>query len=75
MISLFTKAFLLGALERAIKSFSQALVVFVGAVGVGVLDVDWQTALSVSAAVAVASLLTSVGNHDFVAGKSSTPEA
>lgn len=65
---LWTRKFWEGAGERAIKSFAQALVVFVGAAGVGVLDVDWKTALSVSVAFALASVLTSIGNADFVAG-------
>lgn len=65
---LWTFAFWKGAAERALKSFAQALVVFVGAAGVGVLDVDWPTALGVSVAFALASLLTSIGSADFVAG-------
>jgi hypothetical protein len=67
---IWTLAFWKGAGERALKSFAQALVVFVGAEGVGVLDVDWGTSLGVSAAFALASLLTSIGNADFVAGVS-----
>jgi hypothetical protein len=65
---LWNKDFWRGAAERAIKSFAQALVVFVGAAGVGVLDIDWVTSLGIAVAVALASVLTSVGNADFTAG-------
>lgn len=65
---IWTKAFWKGAGERALKSFAQALLVFVGATGVGILDVDWGTALGVSAAFTLASVLTSILNADFTAG-------
>ena len=65
---MFKKAFWKGAAERAIKTFAQTL----GAgliLGVGVLDVDWVVALSLAATATLASLLTSVGSPEFVAGK------
>ena len=65
---LFTKAFLLGAAERAVRTAAQSLLaVFV--VGVSILDIDVKTALAIAATAVVASLLTSIGSAEFVAGK------
>ena len=71
-----TKAFWLGAAERAVKTFCQVFVavVFLGvgadAVGVtaGLADVDWLDALSVAALATILSLATSIGNASFTAG-------
>lgn len=65
---MFTKAFLQGLAERAIKTFAQSLS---GAmvVGVGIFALDWKQALSVALAATLASLLTSVASPDFVAGR------
>ncbi len=72
---MFSVAFLKGAAERALKSFAQALLLFVGAEGVGILDVDWSTALGLAAAMAAASLLTSILNADVTAGVHKEPSA
>ncbi len=66
---IWTVAFWQGAGERAIKTFAQALVGAFGANAVGIMDVDWQGALSLAALVTLASILTSIGNADFVTGK------
>ena len=65
---LWTTAFWKGATERAIKTFAQTLAAYFVIGTTGLLDLDWQTALSVAGAAAIASLLTSIGNADFVAG-------
>jgi hypothetical protein len=65
---LFTLAFFKGAAERAVKTGAQTLAGYFIIGTTGVLDFDWPAALSVTAAAAVASLLTSIGNADFVAG-------
>ena len=65
---LWTTAFWKGAAERGIKTLAQTLVGYIVVGTTGLLDLDWPTALSVSAAAALASLLTSIGNADFVAG-------
>lgn len=65
---IWTVAFWKGAGERAIKTFAQTLAAYFVIGTTGLLAVDWLTALSVSAAAAVASVLTSVGNAGFVAG-------
>jgi hypothetical protein len=59
-MSIFEGSFWKAAFERAVKSFSQGLLVS-GVGGVGILDLDWIAAISLAAAYAVASLLTSVG--------------
>lgn len=66
---MFTKAWLKGTAERAIKTAAQSLLGVLGVGGIGILDVDWQGALSVALAAALASVLTSVASPDFVAGK------
>lgn len=66
---LWTRSFWKGAAERATKTAAQVLVAYFTVGTTGILDVDWVTALSVSGAAAVASLLTSLGNADFVAGR------
>ena len=66
---MFTKSFLKGAAERAIKTAAQSLLGVLGVGGIGILDVDWQGALSVALAAALASVLTSVASPEFVAGK------
>ena len=71
-----TRAFWLGAGERAVKTFFQTLVAVITlnlgsmAVGVdaGITNADWVSALSVAGLAAVLSLATSIGNADFTAG-------
>lgn len=71
-----TKAFWLGAAERAVKTFAQTLVavIFLGvgadAVGVtaGLTDVAWVDAVSVAALATILSVVTSIGNASFTAG-------
>ena len=65
---MFTIAFFKGASERAIKTGAQTLAAYFVIGTTGVLDFDWIAALSITAAAVVASLLTSIGNADFVAG-------
>lgn len=57
---MFTLQFWQSALERAVKTFAQALVAVLGAGTFGVLDAPWTTALSAAALAAVLSVLTSV---------------
>lgn len=57
---MFTKDFVLAVLERALKTFAQALVAVFAAGAVTVLDVDWTQALAVSGTAAVVSVLTSI---------------
>lgn len=66
---IWSKDFWMGAGERAMKTFAQALAAVIGAGAVGLMDVDWPQALSVAALAAALSLLTSIGNADFTAGR------
>jgi hypothetical protein len=57
---MFNKQFALAVLERALKTFAQALVAVFAAGAVTVLDVDWTQALAVSGTAALISVLTSI---------------
>lgn len=56
---MFTKTFGLDALERAVKTFAQALLALV-TVGAAITSIDWVAACEISATATVISLLTSV---------------
>lgn len=66
---IWTTAFWKGAAERAIKTAAQSLAAVFVVGTTSLLDVDWTVSLSVAGAAALASLLTSIGNADFVAGR------
>lgn len=68
-----TKAFWAGAAERAIKTAAQTLIAVIGTGTLGILDVDWLTALSVAGLATVLSVLTSVAQPEFVAGDADAP--
>jgi hypothetical protein len=57
---MWNKQFGLAVLERALKTFAQALVAVFAAGSVTVLDVDWTQALAVSGTAAIISVLTSI---------------
>lgn len=66
---IWSKAFWLGAFERSLKTFSQtAVAVLMADSVIGLLDVNLGELLSVAGLAAVVSVLTSVGNADYVAG-------
>lgn len=48
--------------ERAIKSFAQSLVAVLSVGGLGVLDVNWLTALSTAGMATLLSVLTSISS-------------
>lgn len=60
MSVLATGAFWSATLERAVKTFCQAVLGVIGVAGVTPLDVDWKEALLVGAFGALASVLSSV---------------
>lgn len=70
---IWTKQFWLGAAERAIKTVAQSLVAVLGVAGTGLLTVDWVAVLSVAGAAGLASLLTSIGSAEHVAGHQPEP--
>lgn len=65
---IWTKAFWQGAGERAIKTFAATLAGLLTGDGIGLVDVDWASALSVSGLATLVSFLIAVGNADFTAG-------
>lgn len=52
------------ATERAVKTFAQTMLASISVGAVGLFDVDWVNALSISALALVMSLLTSVLQYD-----------
>lgn len=46
--------------ERAIKTFAQAAIAFLGTGAVGLFSIDWASLISVSGGAAFLSILTSV---------------
>lgn len=66
---IWTKKFWQGAGERAIKTAAQAGLLAIGAEQLNVFDnFDVLTVAGFAAGGAILSLLTSIGNADFVAG-------
>lgn len=62
-IPMLTAAFWTGAVDRAVKSFAQALLLLWGAdAGFNVLQIDVGSALGVAAGAALLSLLTSIAS-------------
>ena len=59
---LFDLDFWKAAAERALKTFIQTLVAGLGTAQLGVMDLAWETSLSLAASAAVLSLLTSLGS-------------
>lgn len=62
-MSIFTRAFLTAAIERAIKTLCQTAVALVSVAGLGFLDVDWAQIGSVAGLAAVVSILTSIASN------------
>ena len=59
---MFTKAFIIAAGERAIKTAAQIAVATITANATGLLDADWVAIGSVSGLAAVVSVLTSIAS-------------
>lgn len=57
-----TLAFWRATVERAVKTFAQALLALIGTGAVGVTALNWPQLLSVSATAALLSVLTSVAS-------------
>jgi len=57
---MFTTQFWQYSGERAIKTFAQAAIAFLGTGAVGLFSIDWTSLLSVSGGAAFLSILTSV---------------
>lgn len=59
---MFTKKFWAGVAERAVKTFCQAAVALLGGAGIGLIDVNWVSVVSVAGLATLVSVLTSVGS-------------
>ncbi len=68
---MFTLPFWKDAAERAIATAAQTAVGVLGVAGLGLLDVDWTAALSVSALAGLVSVLKSVVASRFGDGSAS----
>lgn len=62
-MSIFSRAFIVAAGERAVKTFAQALVA-VFAAGVTILDIDWVQSLAIAGTAALLSVLTSIASNN-----------
>jgi hypothetical protein len=60
---MFTKEFWSFSGERAIKTFAQAALAYLGTGTVGLLTIDYSTALSIAGGSALLSVLTSLVTH------------
>lgn len=58
--NVFTMEWAAASTIRALKTFAQSMLSMLGADQIGILQADWQQALSVAAMAAILSLLTSV---------------
>lgn len=59
--TLFSRAFLIAALERAIRSFAASLASLLTASGTGLLETNWGEKFSVAGMAAVVTILFAVG--------------
>ena len=60
LMEMFSKKFISSAGERAVKTFAQAGLAFLGGGTVGLFSVDWVGFFSIAAGSALLSLLTSI---------------
>lgn len=56
---MFSRAYLIDAGERALRTIAQTLLATLGAAGTGLIDAPWWAALSAAGMAGVLSLLTS----------------
>lgn len=61
-MSIFNRRFAVQTAERAIKTVAQTAAALLVGSGVGLLEVDWISVLSVSALAGIVSVLTSIGS-------------
>ena len=61
---ILTKDFWKDTGVRAVKTFAQALIGFLGVGSIGIFDADWFAAISVSLMAAVLAVLTAIANSE-----------
>ncbi len=66
--SVFTRAFLVATIERAVRSFAASLASLLTASGTGLLQTDWGDKLSVAGMAALVTVLLAVGGGTFGKG-------
>ena len=66
--SIFSRAFLIATVERAIRSFAASLASLLTAAGTGVLDTNWSEKFSVAGMAAVVTILFAIGGGTFGKG-------
>jgi hypothetical protein len=67
--TLFSRAFLIATVERAIRSFAASLASLLTASGTGVLDTDWGEKFSVAGMAALVTVLLAIGGGTFGKGE------
>jgi hypothetical protein len=66
--SIFSRAFLIATVVRAIRSFAASLASLLTAAGTGVLDTNWSEKFSVAGMAAVVTILFAIGGGTFGKG-------
>jgi Putative lactococcus lactis phage r1t holin len=66
--TLFSRAFLVATLERAVRSFAASLASLLTAAGAGIVDVDWSEKFSVAGMAALVTVLFAIGGGTFGRG-------
>src|SRR4051794_1754140 len=66
--TLFSRAFLIATLERAIRSFAASLAALLTASGAGILETDWGEKFSVAGMAAVVTVLLAISGGTFGKG-------
>lgn len=61
-VTIFTKTFVVDALERAAKTAAQSVILALGGGATNVLTLDWATLAGAAGGGALLSLLTSIGS-------------
>jgi hypothetical protein len=67
--TLFSRAFLIATIERAIRSFAASLASLLTASGTGVLETGWGEKLSVAAMASLVTVLLAIGGGTFGKGE------
>jgi hypothetical protein len=67
--TLFSRAFLIATLERAIRSFAASLASLLTASGAGILETDWGEKFSVAGMAALVTILLAISGGTFGKGE------
>jgi hypothetical protein len=67
--TLFSRAFLIATIERAIRSFAASLASLLTASGTGILETGWGEKVSVAGMAALVTVLLAIGGGTFGKGE------